>query len=61
MYVFTVGSGRYVAIQTFHLLGRIYDYLVYEANNFDVITVSGVERITSKLQVLIEVLMKILG
>jgi len=50
-----------VAIQTYHLLGRIYDYLVYETNNFDVITVSGVERITSKLQVLIEVRLKILG
>jgi hypothetical protein len=33
----------------------MYDYPVYEANNFDVITVSGVERITSKLEVLIEV------
>jgi len=46
---------RYVAIQKFHLLGRMYDCLVYETNNFYVITVSGVERITSKLQVLIKV------
>jgi hypothetical protein len=46
---------RYVAVQTFRLLGRMYDYLVYETNNFDVISVPGVERITSKLQVIIEV------
>jgi len=50
-----------LAVQTFHLLGRMYDYLVYKTNHFDVITVSGVERITSKLQVLIEVYLKIFG